>query len=356
MQPPAAATTEEATDAPPAPARLNIPFNLDNWKALPAELVEKLAWFHQHALDQGISLKECGQALGYDGSVVFRALKGTYEGNWENVAGSISSYRRVAELRGKIQRQTFVENSITRLIFSGLDYALANNSITLIEGESRLGKTASATAWRERDNRGRSVFIIAPARGDMRGLLRDISSAIGSNKELNIAQMHEAILRAFNKNRILIVDEAHRLLPSDRRSNPVSLEILRDIHDRTGCALALLATSRFLNELKKGEYMFEQLLGRIGMPIRLPRKIKPSDVEPIVRQFIARPGVKLMAAAEEIANAQGRLGLLVETLKLSSKLATKEQKTDKPRISEEHFLKAVALRKQISGELFYAAK
>jgi DNA transposition AAA+ family ATPase len=168
--------------------------------------------------------------------------------------------------------------------------------------------------------------------------------------------MHDGILRGFNRNRILIVDEAHRLLPGDRRTNPVNLEILRDIHDRTGCALALLATDRFNVELRRSEYMFEQLLGRIGMPIRLPRKIKTADFEAIVKQYVPRPGAKLIAACEQIANEQGRLGILVETLKIASRMAAKELKTDKARVTDEHVFKAMGLRKQMMGETLFAEK
>jgi DNA transposition AAA+ family ATPase len=339
-----------------AHARLNIPLNLQNWKALSDDVQQELAWFHQHALDTGMTLKQCAIALNYDYSVIFRALKGTYEGSYQKVKGAIVSYRKLVQDRGTIQRNEFVENSISHLIFSGLSYALANNSITLIEGESRMGKSVAGRAWRDANNHGRSALVIAPAYGGTKALLRDIAGCIGANKNLNTSQMHESILRGFNKNRILIVDEAHRLLPNDRRANPVNLEVLRDIHDRTGCALALIATSRFGAELRKSEYMFEQLLGRIGMPIRLPRKIKETDIENIVRQYVPRAGVKLMAACLETANAQGRLGILVETLKVASRMAAKEQKSEKPRISDEHVFKAFALRKQMQGELVYAEK
>jgi len=229
---------------------------------------------------------------------------------------------------------------------------MANNSITIVIGESRQGKTVAAKAWRDQNNHGRSVYVIAPAYGGTKALLRDIASAVGVNRNLNAMQMHEAILRAFNKNRILIVDEAHRLLPSDRRTNPVNLEILRDIHDRTHCALALLATQRFDSELKKSEYMFEQLLGRVGLPVRIPRTIKESDLRPIIRQYISAPSRDLITLAVKISNLPGRLGILVETLKVASRLAAKK----KEKLSEQHFVIAYQLRQQMQGETSYAEK
>ena len=236
--------TDQAT-ASSAHSRINIPLNLENWKHLQQDLQDQLLWFHQHALDNKLSLKDAGEALNYDESTVFRILKGTYEGSWSNISKAIVSYRKTAEIRGTIQQAEFSENGVTRMIFGGLDYALANNSVVILIGESGQGKSISGRTWKERNNHGRSVLVIAPAYGGTKALLRDIAASVGVNRNTSAPQMHEALLRAFNKNRILIVDEAHRLLPGDRRSNPVNLEILRDIHDRTGCALGLLATARF---------------------------------------------------------------------------------------------------------------
>jgi len=345
-------TASAQAEASSAHARINIPLNVENWKALEAETQAELMWFHQHCLDDGLSHKEAAQALDYDQSTVFRVLKGTYDGNWRNILAAIRSYRRIHAERLTIQKNEFVENSITRMICQGLDYAHVNNSITLIVGESRMGKTASARFWRDKNNHGRSAYVIAPAYGGTKALLSEIAGCVGVNKNVSIVQMHQAVLRAFNKNRILIVDEAHRLLPNDRRVNPVNLEIIRDIHDRTGAAVALLATQRFSTELNKSEYMFEQLLGRIGLPVRLPRKVKAGDIEPILRQYVPRPSARLIETALLVSNELGRLGILVETLKVASRIAAK----DKDKVREEHFFKALAVRKQMMGETIYAAK
>lgn len=344
----------DAAKASSANARLNIPLNVNHWKSLEPAQQELLTWFHQFALDRGMTMTECAEALNYDTSTVHRVLWGTYEGSWNNICNAIRSYKRIEAERGTIQRQEFVENSITRMICAALNYALANNSVTMIIGESRMGKSVSAEWWRDQNNHGRSVLTRVPAYGGTKGFLRRIAEKVGVNKNLNGPQMFEAVCRAFNKNRILIVDEAHRLLPVDHRSPPTMLEVLRDIHDDSKCALAVIATARFGDELKKSEYMFEQFLGRIGMPVRLARKIKQADHEGIVRQYVRQPGAKLLTACDQIANDHGRLGILVETLKVASRMAARDQKTDKPRINDEHVFKAIALRRQMMGELIYA--
>jgi DNA transposition AAA+ family ATPase len=338
-----APTTEQAT-ASSAHARINIPLNLENWKHLPQEVQDQLLWFHQYILDRKLPYPEAEEALDYDESTVFKILKGTYEGSWTNVCKKIISYRRTEEIRGTIQQAEFVENSVTRLIFGGLDYALANNSVAIVIGESGQGKSISGKTWKERNNHGRSVLVIAPAYGGTKALLRDIAAAVGVNKNYSAPAMHESILRAFNKNRILIVDEAHRLLPGDRRTNPVNLEILRDIHDRTGCSLALLATARFDGELRKSDYMFEQLLGRARI-IKLPKKFRQVDIDPILRQYVSRPGKVLAETCLKIANELGRVRFLVEILKVASRIAKKAS----TRPADEHIFKAIKLVQEMQG-------
>lgn len=344
-------TASEQALAASAHSRINMPLNLDNWRALDADVQADLLWLHQHALDNRMDWGALSDAIGYDKSTVFRVLKGTYEGSWANIVKAIRSYKRIAEQRGSIQRNQVVENSIVRMISAGLDYALANNSITTIIGESRMGKTVAVRRWRDMNNHGTSVLVTAPPYGGTKMFLRILADAVGANKNLSIPQLYEALIRAFNANRIVIVDEAHRLMPGDRRTTPTVLEIIRDIHDRTNCAVALVATQRFDDDLRRSMYQYEQILGRIGMPIRLYRDISDDDWMPIVAQYLT-PSKKLVELFRAIANEQGRLGILVEICKVASRIAAKA----KERVGETHILKAIKLRKQMMGQRAYAAK
>ncbi len=333
-------------EAASAHARINVPLNLNNWREREPEERAELLWFHQHILDQELSWEEASKALGYDRSTLFRLLKGTYEAaSWAKPIAAIRSYRKVAEQRATIQKQTFAENPVSRLIFAGLDYALANNSITTIIGESRQGKSVCVDAWAIRNNHGRSVKVVAPPVGGIKMLMRCIAGKVGANKNQSLIQLLESLHRAFDRNRILIVDEAHRLLPNDARTvNPALLEMLRDLHDQTGCALALVATARFSERLKNGSYQFEQLVGRIGMPIRLPKTLTKKDVMPILVQYLADPSDEMIETLVQIANRPGRLGIVVETLKVASRIA----KAKKP-LREQHVLDAIQLRKDMTG-------
>lgn len=327
--------------------RINVPINLANLKNLTPEQRELCIWFHQYALDNNLSWKDAEGALGYDNTTVFKVLKGYYAGNWDGVCKAIRRFRQRVEQPLTLQKHEFVQTAAARLIFRALSYALRNNKMLCIIGESGQGKSVAAQAWRRvpTNNHGKTVMVIAPAYGGTKALLRDIATAVGVNSTYNIAEMHAAILRAFNKDRILVVDEAHRLLPNDRAVNPVNLEILRDIHDRTGCAVALIATDRFDNSLKKGAYMFEQVLGR-SRTVRLARTISPIDITLLVQQYISRPTAELQAAGKRIAELPGRLRILAEVLKVAQDVAISRKQTCAP----DHFFAAIKLIEEVQGE------
>jgi DNA transposition AAA+ family ATPase len=329
--------------------RFLLPLNLEKWSHLTDAVQQELTWFHQHAIDSKLTWNEMAEALDYDRSNINKVMHGVYAGSWDNVCSRIASYRRILDTRGQIQKQEFAENSITKKVFSGLKYALANNSITIITGESRMGKTEAARAWRERNNHGRSVLVTCPVYGGPKALIRRIADAIGvgTHYHRSTFDLLEGIYKAFNKNRILILDEARRLLPNTAGGSITALELVRDIKDETGCGLALLSTERFNTDLKRLKYQFEQVLGRIGMPIRLPKEITQADILPIVQQYIPKPGKQLIETMHQIANDLGRLGIMVEVLKVASRAANAEKKA----LTENHIFGALKFRKQMMGEL-----
>lgn len=328
-------------------SRINVPLNLRNWKDKPEAVVEELMWFHQYILDQELTWEEAAEAIHGDRSTVFRVLKGTYQAkDWSGIAERIRSFRELTKKRMVIQKNVFVPNRISRLIDGGLDYAMANNSITLIVGESRLGKSEAARDWKRRNNHGRTVMIEVPPQGGPRAVLMEIAKAVGVNRNASVATIQESIVRAFNANRMLIVDEVHRTLPGTRGATPIALETIRYIRDKSDCAVGLLATQRFNASLRKGSYQYEQLIGRIGMPIGLPHTVIADDILPIVTQYVPNPSDRLMDVLLNVANKPGRLGVLVETLKFGSRIAAK----NKAKLAEKHIFDSLAFRKQMQGE------
>jgi len=135
---------------------------------------------------------------------------------------------------------------------------------------------------------------------------------------------------------------------------PEKLEFLREMHDHTGGALALLTTRRLGEEMEDSNYLFEQVLGR-ALTIRLPFKLEEAAYRPIVVQYFPKPSDKLLSACEQLANnrlpgQRGRLRVMTKVLMLATRLVAKErEKNPRARLTEQHFFKALAVRDQLMG-------
>ncbi len=315
------------------------------WSHLEQDVQDQLAWFEDHILDADLSAREAAEAIGYDVSNISRIRRGEYSGSWANVARAIKDYRRLSEQRARIRGAKLVKNGISEMIHAGMQYAISNNSITTITGESRTGKTAAAEMYRDA-NRG-TVLVTAPPFCGVPLLVRRLAAAVGVRKARTQVEMLDGITDAFGPSRMLIIDQAHRLLPANRNGNPLALEILMDLHDETGCGLALIATERFEHELRKDRsYQYEQILGRIDMPIKLPERLLRADWMPILEQYIPAPSAEMRKLAGRIANAEGRLAVLVKVLKVAARIAAKQGVA----IGDDHVHRAVKLRRQMMGE------
>lgn len=325
-----------------AHAAINIPLNVECWHNLDDDIQTQLIWFHQHVIDQKVSWEKAKATLGYDSSTIFKVLKGTYEGSYENVCERIREYRQgIASIR----KSTFAKNRISRLISSTLDYAVTCGGIVLIMGESGQGKSSSATDWMHDHNGGRTAMVETPPTGGHRGFLGAFAKRQGSNKNGSLAAQEASTYRAFNKRRMLLVDEVHRLIPGDRRVTPRSLEFLRHLHDQTQVPIGLFATQRFSRELQENQYMFEQLLGRIDLTVVLPESMDHRDYQPMVEQYIPNPDAKLNSLCDEVVNSwPGRMRALDKLMVFASRIAIKAGE----KMTSKHVFQAVNWRNKLS--------
>lgn len=322
-------------------SKINIPLSPNNLQGVPAEYHEDITWFHEHVLEMGFSLVEAGREIRYDSSTVHKVLHGKYQ-SYAKVVRAIRQYKALNAVGATIKANEIVPNSITRLVAAGIDYALANKTMATITGEARMGKTVAAVRWMQDHPDVRVAYVIAHPFGNNMFMAR-LLAALGVKEGLSREDQYTHLVREAKKRRGIIVDDAHRLVPRDRRASATSIEVLRDLYDITGCAIITVATRRFNDQLEKAEYQYEQFLGRVGMPIQLPEVIPAADYMPIVQQYIRNPSADLSAACHRIANSRGRLGILVETLKLSSRIAAKAKQP----LREEHMAKAIKIRTQM---------
>jgi DNA transposition AAA+ family ATPase len=339
-------------------AGIGVPLNLELWQDLPDDVREDLVWLQQYSITNRIPRKKLASYIGYDWSVLYKVLFRIYTGNEGKVLAKIREFREATRKKANLQKSTFVPNRNSVLIHNALDFALNASVIVLILGETGTSKTASKDEWLRANNHGRTTGVDATEVSTVKGLATEICEAIGAGTALSLFNMRAAIHKAFNPYRMLVVDEAHFLLPKFN-SAPKALEFVRRIHDRAGCGIGIIASSRLGDSLRKAEYHFEQLLGRIDQVVRLHTVFEEKEVRPIVEQYIARPDARTMEFALRLANDQpvldegdrhglehqGRLRKLVKVLQFGSFIAKKH----KTAMGNEHFLKAIATKKAMAG-------
>lgn len=346
-------STSEQAAASSAHSRINVPLNLENWQSLDETTQKLLAWFHQHLLNEGLNWTEAGETIQYDKSTIYRVLKGTYEGNWPNIAKAIRKYQtEVASLkklegeRASFQQCRFTPTTVTNRIEWILSYTLQRARTSLILGDGGIGKTAGQEHWCSENNHGRSVRVECMPIGGAKGLLVQIAGKVGVNQNMSLAQMLPAVTRAFNSTRILVLDEIQHHIPQSPKVAPMALEMARRIADLSGCALAMFGTNRVETTLGSQKDFYEQIIRRAGKPYYLPNKFEMKDVMPIITQFIKRPSAGFQDIMLDWSNdpGMGRLNYVVDQLVFASKLASDNKKT----LNEDMVLAGHALREKNS--------
>ena len=311
---------------------INIPDNVlqDAIRDYPQEAQDALQWAFTYGRQElGNSRTRLCELLDVDWTTLWRVAMNKYPAGIDGIIERIQDLQRRVQQSG---RTGFVQTIVTRKIFETLDYALAGDvkggEIVLITGRTRRGKSESVMQWKREHSH--AVYIDCPVAGGLRALLQEIAGATGINTSRRTSDILERVNGAFNRRRILIVDEVLRLLPTRRgERRPVELEFLRRLHDATHCAMAFVATPTFEHEMHMGwlkDYL-EQLVGRIAEPLIIPDKVMKTEIRDICRAYNPEPDQQLLSLAHGIANEPGKLGVL---FKLLSQCAAVGKKKGEP--------------------------
>ena len=233
---------------------------------------------------------------GYSSSVMSRVFRGEYHGNIANV---VTALRRWQDRRqNAVAGASYVPNAITQRVHRTIAFAAANATMALVVGPSRIGKTTAAAAYAAANGgRGAAALVTCPPDGGTRELLRRVMAAFNLRAGgYSVAAALAALHRYLSPARLLLLDEAQRLVPSDRRSFPRLLKLVRDLHDTTRVPVVLIATTRLEDQLFQSAYVHEQLIGRILAPLRISGELTPADWQPIARQLVPDIGPAALEA------------------------------------------------------------
>lgn len=341
------ASSENASDN----FRITIPVQTATWDQCPVTDADRevLLWAQQHIADQALTWAAVKRETGFDRSTIFRVLSGTYgASDWGKPVAALSDWRaRVAASVPAIldapedgadgvsmipsgDTCALYHNDVVRRVWTACDYAQKKSELVLVTGESRMGKTASAKAWREKTGAAASIFVEVPPVGGVRSVVEEFARAlgIGKTKRKTVAEMVHSVAKGLSPRRVVILDEVARLLPSENSGTATRLETVRSILDKSGCGMVLLATQRFTGRISEGaaKYQYEQFMGRIIAPFEL-REFTRQDVAPIIACYIPDLSAAIVARLVELAKRPGRLGVLKSVLTVAREIAAGRKET-----------------------------
>lgn len=284
--------------------------------------------------NSGITYASVAREVGISTGSISQFMSGEYRGDNNKVASKLSVWldnrrRRTTEMP---TAPDFIATRTVKQIWSALQYAQLAQCITVIYGNSGVGKTRALQQFAaERPNVW--LITVSPSRASLSECLYELALELGiGDAPRRSGQLGRAIRRKLRgTNGVVLVDEADHLDYS-------VLEELRILQEETGVGLALIGNHQIYGKLTGGNSRnmdFARLFSRIAKKVSI-LKTKKADVEAIADAW----GLNGKAERELIhvlADKPGALRTISHTLRLAAMFAHGSNET----LSEKHIRDAV---------------
>jgi hypothetical protein len=215
-----------------------------------SERKQAMANFAAYCKRRDITPHDVGREIGTPrGTTIRDLIIGKYRENADQHVRILNAWveqharREAAKLDGD-----FVDTRVAGEIRKIAQLVLENGTMGLAVGPTGIGKTRCALAFKA--NAPGAVFVtIRHGAYAPTGLIRLIARELGFRKQVSSSanrttQFDRVLDELRGSNRLLIVDEAHKL-------NDDAIEVLREIHDDTGCPVLLLATKDLQDRVER---------------------------------------------------------------------------------------------------------
>lgn len=286
--------------------------------------MSKLKELLQDYVDEtGASQSGIGRAVGYSASVISQYLDGIYKGDVKAVETAIEQFLALEQERRAQPKETltFLPIASAKKVLALVRAAHINGEIAVLHGDPGLGKTFNLEHYQSKYPR--KVILIEAHKGySPRALIVELHAMLGGDGAGSQAYLTKEIIKLVRGgNRCVIIDEADHL-------NLGCLEIIRHIHDKTGCGLVLAGTQKLMMNLRGKRKQLEQLYSRVGDAIRIDR-LSPEDTEKMVAAALPNSN-GLWKAFHEQCNGNARI--LSHFIRRSRRLAERNHSEVTPEI------------------------
>lgn len=147
----------------------------------------------------------------------------------------------------------FVETKFARRVWQTINYARKYGKITFIFGESQIGKTSAIREYQRRTEGAH--YVRMPSSPTLRLFVHEFAAALGAPERLTFPQRRRYIFSRIKRSDVVVVDEAHQAILTERGLNPTQakiFEFIREVYDAVGCGITICSTNIFETEMTSG--------------------------------------------------------------------------------------------------------
>lgn len=278
-------------------------------------LQQKLAEFKAKS---GMNQTQLARGIGTSPASISMYLNGTYAdkgGNYETIEPKIEAFLEVQ--KSKAQREElvlgFVSTKTTRRISEVMRDAHEAGDTVVIYGQAGLGKTQAVKNYCEKNPA--AILIEANPSFTALVLMRKLAAAAKVSTVGSLNDLFESVSdRLRDSGRLIVVDEAENL--------PLrALEIIRRLHDDTGCGLVLSGMPRLVANLRGKHGELVQLYSRVSVALNLGDSMPDEELEQIARA--AMPEADDETIAELVKHSNGNTRQMSKLMRGAVRTANK---------------------------------
>ena len=226
--------------------------------------------------------KEAAEFYELDSAEMSRVWRGKAMNDAE-VDRALKAFAVVREASGKNARPQFAPTSMARKIHHALDRAIelsdsGEGGFVFIGADAGSGKSTVQRAWAAENNHGRSCYWQTDRVGGIKHIVQQLAALNNVNTYISYNDMIGRVALCFDDRRILLVDDAHKLLEGNTKNMP-KLEYFLGLADTTHCVIVFSAAlDRFGAALSETNYNDRQFWRRCRHHEIVDEAATPKDI------------------------------------------------------------------------------
>ncbi|ANX76108.1 ATPase [Neisseria meningitidis] len=277
-------------------------------------LQQKLAEFKAKS---GMNQTQLARGIGTSPASISMYLNGTYAekgGNYETIEPKIEAFLEMQD--SKAQREElvlgFVSTKTTRRIAEVMRDAHEAGEIAVIYGQAGLGKTQAVKNYCEKHG---AILIEANPSFTALVLMKKLAASVKLTTSGTLNDLfEETAYRLGGSERLIVVDEAENLPQR-------ALEIVRRLHDETGCGLVLSGMPRLVANLRGKHGELVQLYSRVSVALNLGESLPDEELFEIAKA--ALPDADKETLLELVKHSNGNMRRMSKLMRGAVRTANK---------------------------------